>query len=279
MLMHRYAKYLPGFFVGAVLTFFVAQYLGVFPTQINYCSDQQANHNNCPGHYLVSIPLIWIADHLEAVAAILTAVATAFIARFTWTLWQSSEKMWEATKESADAAKLNAEALIDIERAHLSAVIKSTNIRVALLSVQTNKDETVRPPLPFLQFSLKNLGRTTAIVHEASWQIIQPRRGEKNFSDIMGVIVDPVIDGGNETGLIPCVMSPPFAVADAEDAYSGKRPLYFCGYFDYNTSLNRVYRYRFRYQNVGGDWLLTNYEDYERSKSGSQPVASPNPAP
>ena len=81
--MHRYTKHFVGFFVGAALTFFVAQALGFFPTQINYCGDHEANYNNCASHYLLSIPFIWIANHLDAVAAIVTAIATAYIAKFT----------------------------------------------------------------------------------------------------------------------------------------------------------------------------------------------------
>jgi hypothetical protein len=90
--MHRYAKYFPGFFVGAALTFFVAQVLGIFPTQINYCSDHEAGYNNCASHYLVLIPLIWIANHLEAVAAILTGIATAYIAKFTIVLSRAGKQ-------------------------------------------------------------------------------------------------------------------------------------------------------------------------------------------
>jgi hypothetical protein len=73
--------------IGAALAFFVAQAIGIVLTQIDYCSYHEANNNNCPAHYLVLIPLIWIIHHLEVVATIVTAIATAYIAKFTATIY------------------------------------------------------------------------------------------------------------------------------------------------------------------------------------------------
>jgi hypothetical protein len=47
-------------------------------------------------------------------------------------LYFTGEKQIGVAKDSAEAAKLNAEALINAERAHLYAVIKTDNLRQAL---------------------------------------------------------------------------------------------------------------------------------------------------
>jgi hypothetical protein len=84
--MRWYARFFLGVVIGASFVFFAAQVLGIVPTEINYCGDHKANYENCPTHYLVFIPLIWMTDHLDVVATIVTAIATAYIAKFTITL-------------------------------------------------------------------------------------------------------------------------------------------------------------------------------------------------
>jgi archaellum component FlaG (FlaF/FlaG flagellin family) len=101
--MRHYVKYIPGFLVGALLAFFAAQALGILPIQINYCGERQANYQNCPAHYLITVPFIWIINHLEVVAAILTGIATAFIAHFTRTLKESTDLLAKIANATATA--------------------------------------------------------------------------------------------------------------------------------------------------------------------------------
>jgi hypothetical protein len=106
--MRRHGKYLLGFVVGAALVLFVAQVLRIAPTQINYCGNHKADYDNCPTHYLIFIPPIWIIDHLEAVAAVLTAIATVYIANFTIVLSRIG-------KQQADDTRIVQRAFISVE--------------------------------------------------------------------------------------------------------------------------------------------------------------------
>jgi hypothetical protein len=173
---------------------------------------------------------------------------------------------------SADAALLNAEALIDAERAQLYAVIKKSNLREAFHAAihyenSPSMDGEYTSKRPEIELSFKNLGRTPAILHEMSFQLIQGMPNQREFEYVMAVVVDPVIDGGQETATtIPCKIENPLTIGDSRAAWDGDRPLYFYGFVAYATSFNRVYKYYWQYQNDGADWILTKYEDRERGK-------------
>ena len=78
------------------------------PTQINYCGGHETNQEDCPTHYLVFIPLIWVIDHLDVVAAIVMAIATAYIATFTIVLSNIG-------KQQANDAQIVQRAFISVE--------------------------------------------------------------------------------------------------------------------------------------------------------------------
>lgn len=59
---------------------------------------------NCESYDVFSYSAWRLAAAADHWSALVTAIATGFVAWFTWTLWRSSEKMWEATKISADAS-------------------------------------------------------------------------------------------------------------------------------------------------------------------------------
>jgi hypothetical protein len=193
--------------------------------------------------------------------ASITALATIIIAAFTFTLWHSTEKMWTVTK-------LNVEALIDAERAHLYAVIKTDNLFAALRAaspiVQAEDGATVSPR-PYLEFAIKNLGRSPAIMEKIGWSLVQRQPGIRTWEYSIGPIANPVIDGGKETEpATPCVFEAELRIADVRDAFSGVRPLYFAGYVVFTTSLDRIYEFRWQYENSGNRWLLTHYEEHQR---------------
>jgi hypothetical protein len=240
-----------------------------FPLKGEICETMNPKYD-CESYNVIVYSAWRFAKAVDHWSALIGAIATIAIAAFTWTLWQSSEKMWGATKESADAAKLNAEALIDADRAHLHAVIKVNNLASALRPAAATArvdDDAMVNPRPYLEFALKNLGRSAAIMEETGWYLVQREPGHRVWQYPVGAIVNPVIDGGAETHpSTPCVFESAFRVSDAKDAFSGHRPLYFVGYVVYTTSLDRVYEFRWQYENSGTSWLLTYYNEWERGK-------------
>jgi hypothetical protein len=81
------------------------------------------------------------ADHWSA---LVTAIATAFVAWFTWTLWQSNEKMWQATKTAADAALRQANAMVAAE----SPIFTIASLKLVGYEDERSGVATVDPVLP-----------------------------------------------------------------------------------------------------------------------------------
>lgn len=86
------------------------------------CEYTKSSQEECAVYNLAAYFLFKIGGFLNDSVVVISAIATAFIAWFTWTLWQSNEKMWAETRKAADAAtkgaraaELNATALIDAE--------------------------------------------------------------------------------------------------------------------------------------------------------------------
>lgn len=104
-------------FLFAVVTFailFLAWGLSGYPTKITVC--EVANGaEKCEQHYVPIGIIRWVLFQLDRYGVLLTAIFTGFIAWFTWTLRQSTEKMWVETKKAADAADLSARAMIGLE--------------------------------------------------------------------------------------------------------------------------------------------------------------------
>src|ERR1700748_2281240 len=53
----------------------------------------------CARYIIISFALREIGAHLDIVSALITAIATAFIARYTFTLKRSTDNLWEASKD------------------------------------------------------------------------------------------------------------------------------------------------------------------------------------
>lgn len=217
---------------------------------------------------VIGIHSLCVLRAIDRHNGIFAALAAFVIAWFTFTLQRSTDKLFIVTKESADAAKLNAEALIDADRAHLYAVIKVNNLGAALRAAHiADMDDAIASPQPLLQFALRNLGRAAAILEETGWLLTQRERGNQVWQYPVGAIAEPVVDGGAET-MPPtdCTLDESvFRVRDAKEAFDGKRPLYFVGYVIFTTSLDRVYEFRWQYENNGTRWVLTHYDERQRS--------------
>jgi hypothetical protein len=90
-----------GFLVGAALILFVAWALGLIPTYVHYCYDQQSADKECPVHNIALVAFWEIGKILNWISPAITAIATAFIGLFTWTLWQSTNKLWKSSETTA----------------------------------------------------------------------------------------------------------------------------------------------------------------------------------
>lgn len=66
-------------------------------------TNQYTGKESCTAHHFLYIAFWYIGYVFNA--AIITAIATAAIAAFTFTLWKSNEKMWSITRDSIDIAR------------------------------------------------------------------------------------------------------------------------------------------------------------------------------
>jgi hypothetical protein len=75
-----------------------------YPTETKLCHPPGST-NNCESHNIFFALTVVALDKLNFYGVLITAVATGFIAWFTWTLRESTEKMWIETKRSVDIAQ------------------------------------------------------------------------------------------------------------------------------------------------------------------------------
>jgi hypothetical protein len=172
-------------------------------------------------------------------------------------------------RRSADAANLNAEALINSERAHLFVVVTNHNVHEVLMGARfyesaRSMQDSQLSPRPALSFVIKNTGRTAAILTEISYQLIQANSDQTGWEyTLADTIVQPVIEGGKETTSTPCEQESILLLRDGVDAVNETRPLYFYGCVAFRTVFKREYRYFWRYQYSGRRFVLVHEEEHQ----------------
>lgn len=83
---------------------FAASFL--FPAEYEICGPNEYTHaKECAEHYLGPFISLWIIGVLDAHNGLVTAVATIFVAGFTWTLWLTSRNQGILAQKSIDLAR------------------------------------------------------------------------------------------------------------------------------------------------------------------------------
>jgi len=206
----------------------------------------------------------------------LLALLTGLLVLFTYRLWKSTDKLWVAGErqiavagEAADAAKMNAEALVSAERAHLFVIVQHDNLFDALRAPRFYREtESMRDSAisrPELEFTIKNTGRTAAIIQDVSYQIIQADAGTTLWQyAYRDTIVNAVIEGGNETSPpTPCLMESTWTLADGIAAIDESRPIYFYGFIVFRDTFERRHQYFWRYEYRGRRFVLVHEEEHQ----------------
>jgi hypothetical protein len=199
---------------------------------------------------------------------LLGLVAAGLAGVGTFQVRQGRRSLAVAVK-AADASLLNAEALIGAERAHLFVIVKSTELHQALRgSVFYGESESQelldsKIPRPYLEFAIKNTGRTAAIMQDVSYQLIQAdaETSEWQFA-YQDTIVHTVVEGGDETSPpTPCVSDHDLTIADSRAAIDGSRPIYFYGSVRFRDAFRRQYQYSWRYEYRARRFVLVHEEE------------------
>jgi hypothetical protein len=199
---------------------------------------------------------------------LLGLIATGLVGVGYFQVRQGKRSVAAAVK-AADASLLSAEALIGAERAHLFVIVKSTELHQALRgSVYYGDSESPelldsKIPRPYLEFAIKNTGRTAAIMQDVSYQLVQAdaETTEWQFA-YQDTIVHTVVEGGEETTPpTPCVSDHDLTIADSKAAIDGSRPIYFYGSVRFRDTFRRQYQYSWRYEYRARRFVLVHEEE------------------
>lgn len=231
----------------------------VIPPYQGYCRAAHGSYSCAPYELAAAL------GHLiKAYDAAITALATIAIAGFTLTLWLSSEKMWKVTKESADAAKLNAQAVIDAERAHLYVVVVQHDVVETISAVAGAKysaDMAKRKMnAPFLAYVFRNAGKTPAILEEVMhYMTVQKTEKHQILYEAPEVALE-ILKEGEESERIDVTVDepPPFLAEDARAISDDDSMLFFYSAATFRDIFNRKHKIRHDFLYSAGRFHLIN---------------------
>jgi hypothetical protein len=231
-----------------------------YPTEITVCEAANGT-DKCEPHYVPVGVVRWILFQLDRYSVLLTAVFTAFIAWFTWTLKRSTDNAWVVANRSADISE---RALTDLEAPFIYVKIKSEG----LLHQSGRLGGKIR-------FLFGNYGRTPAHIIEFidQHEVVGIGQGQPK-------VIDPVKQRGT---VMPygVVAGPDGVSQDFEHLFaellSREKVLFFFGYVRYADIFQRTYTLGFCYQfdPKGFRWVLSGGEGYNYCRQDSGPERPP----
>jgi hypothetical protein len=187
---------------------------------------------------------------------------------FFWTL--------RATQNAAEAAKLNAEAVIETERARLFIIIDDAReLETNLPLVAQVIDNEFRTTAPFnLIYRFKNHGRTPAIIKEIGHRFEYAKEGELNlyYFPLVPLPIGQVIDAAAKSDPLICRTQTTMSVADVKSIFKSEASLWFHGYVAYDDTFGwgRELRFVWHYAGLGRGMSLYSYREIHSAKRHSQ---------
>lgn len=192
----------------------------------------------------------WItSENLLALFTLGLVIVGGIQLRFFFVQLRLIHQTLEPARQAADAAKLNAQAIMDAERAHLFPIIKETNLKDVFKHSEwygDKKEGSGGPiPLPMVTYRLKNLGKTPAIIEHVAWGMSFHKIDEK-----FGVFATDseahqplgIVTADQESEEISGSMSSTFTFDDAVAVLSYKGELIFHGQVTFKDFFNRSIR-------------------------------------
>jgi hypothetical protein len=180
-------------------------------------------------------------------------------------------------KKVADAAKVNAEALIDAERARIFVMMEQDTadaIRAAAKHANSSeKDGDTLDGSVGLYYGLKNYGKTPAIIKEISQHlVVAPQLAkEREYSPKDPLPIEQLLGPAEQTprGTLVCSLDRKVTVGEAKEILTLRNALWFYGYVAYDDTFGfaRELRYVFRYDgSTGGRFRLHSLQEIRSQK-------------
>lgn len=224
------------------------------------------------------------ADQLARFAYGLFLVAIAQLLLFGVQLWFIRGSFRDA-KKAADAAKLNAEAVIDAERARIFVNIEQDTadaIRsAAKQATSPEKDSNTLDASVGLFYGLKNYGKTPAIIREIGHQLVLTPElaNERQYSPKNPLPIEHFLGPGEQTprGTLVCSLDRKMTLGEAKEIQTLKNTLWFYGYVVYDDTFGfgRELRYIFHYDGgTGGRFRLDSFREMHSHKRDEDDTAT-----
>jgi hypothetical protein len=199
-----------------------------------------------------------------------TATAAILIALFTWSLWRANERMWSVTTAAADAARRSADALVVAEQAQLFAVFGVSNIAHVLTELGARGPSSEEAPKErvFVQYALKNYGRTPAVLKEISHELQHWSRlpEELKYFPIPAMPKEVAVVAGASSESLQCTLAVPLTAEAATSIGRSDSYLWFYGRVVYEDAFAREREHRFLYRyRIGPGFQPYHYKDYNKS--------------
>jgi hypothetical protein len=214
------------------------------------------------------VGFLW--DRTDANAVI--GIAAVVVVIFAWMLWRSSEKMWNVTNAAAEAAKRSADALVVAEQAQLLAVFGVSNVAHVLSElgayVPATPDATSLKERVYVQYVLKNYGRTPAVLKEISHDLLHLARlpDEPKYVPIPAMPKEVAIVAGASSESLQVNLTVPLTVEAAASIRTGDSHLWLYGRVVYDDAFGREREHRFLYRyRIGPGFQAYRQGDWNKS--------------
>jgi hypothetical protein len=181
----------------------------------------------------------------------------------------------EPAKTAADAAKLNAQSVIDAERAYLFVVIGAENIaspirRASEISDLNMQDARLTGAKIWVEYRFRNYGRTPAIIKEVSHRLVRlPALPDiREYAPILPLPVGHIVGRDEKTDVLTCGLESALLVKDAKSIQSSESTIWLYGHIAYDDAFGwgRELRFVWHYNGDSGGFRLHSYSEVESHK-------------
>jgi hypothetical protein len=219
-------------------------------------------------HIFVDRPADWLIAIVSGIRSTewLIVIFNGLLVYFTYRLViatrdlrRSTDKLWEAGERQLKVAQGNTEALINAENAYMFvAVTHETASKVVSTFGRWDKSESMfadEVETPSVAYSMKNFGRTPALLKEISNQLIIapifPQPASHTIREQMPE--DLIVSPGEPSSTLVCSMEETFTVGDAVKFQQRETIFWFYGYFKFDDAFGRERQLDFRFRYARGD--------------------------
>jgi acetolactate synthase regulatory subunit len=268
--------------------------ISLIPAHYEICKEgAKIGEEACTSYNLVPFLIIQISKVLDALSVAITALATIAIAWFTLSLRRSTDKLWDAgerqlalladtsaaqsrdmeasifaAQKAADAAHLNAESVINSERAFLFLQIQGNNLDAMIAgAAQLDADDPYETGAIWVKYAFQNYGRTAAIIKEVNHHLVHKLRlpEMREYAPISPLLIEHIVARDAVSQPLHCAIEDKINVKDAKSIARGDSALWLYGYVSYDDAFGwgRELRYIWHFNGGSGGFRLYSYREHE----------------